>query len=43
MYIQEQRKTTKIQDSLPAIRDVNTGHIKKGEAVIPKWERCGFL
>jgi len=35
MYLQEPRKITKFQDIQPAIRDVNTGHTAKGDAVLP--------
>jgi hypothetical protein len=35
MYLQEKRKTIKIQDSQPTIRDVSIGHTANGEAVLP--------
>jgi len=43
MYIQEHRKTTNFQDNQLVIRDVNTEHTANGEAVLPKWEKRGYL
>jgi hypothetical protein len=43
MYLQEPRNSTITQDIQLAIREVNTGHNAKGEAVLPNWERRGSV